>query len=142
MIKENLDLTALKKSIISLEKIVNKVNDLVLMDSFDDDIRNGLKSGVIQNFEIAYEICWKFMKRWIENNIDSAIVDGVTRRELFRISAENFLINDVEKWMFYHYARNNTSHIYNENIAEEVYEKAKEFIIDAKNFLEKLEAKN
>ena len=43
-----------------------------------------IAAGVIQNFAFTYELCWKFMKRWIEENVNSEIVDGVTRRELFR----------------------------------------------------------
>jgi nucleotidyltransferase substrate binding protein (TIGR01987 family) len=134
-----LDLTSLKKSINSLEKLVKKISDSDLMDNLDNWIKEGLKAGVIQNFEISYEMCWKFMKRWIEQNVDSKIVDGVPRKELFRISAENKLIDDVTIWMEYHRARNNTSHIYNECVADEVYEKAKEFVVDSKKFLKILE---
>ena len=36
-----------------------------------------IRAGVIQSFEFTYELCWKFMKRWLEDNIGSAYVDGV-----------------------------------------------------------------
>jgi hypothetical protein len=48
---------------------------------------------------------WKFIKRWLETKISPMIADGVTRRELFRLAAENQLIVDVEQWMRYHEAR-------------------------------------
>lgn len=101
-----------------------------------------IKAGVIQNFEFTYELCWKFMKRWIEQNIGSEIVDGVTRRELYRVSAENKLIDDISKWMEFHKARNSTSRIYDSDIAEEVYGIAVEFLPYAKEFLKRLEERN
>jgi len=54
------------------------------------------------------------MKRWLDENIGSTVADGVTRRELFRLSAENRLRNDVDTWMEFHRSRNLTSHTYNE----------------------------
>ena len=101
-----------------------------------------LKAGVIQNFEFTYELCWKFMKRWIETNISSEIVDGVTRRELFRLSAENRLIIDFDEWMEYHWARNISLHTYNSEIAEEVYQITLKFIKAAQDFLGRLEMRN
>ena len=56
-----------------------------------------IRAGVIQSFEFTYELCWKFMKRWLEDNLGSAYVDGVPRRELFRLAAENRLLTDVER---------------------------------------------
>ena len=51
---------------------------------------------------------WKLMARWLNTYIGSGISDGVTRRELFRLAAENRLIPDVDLWMLYHNARNDT----------------------------------
>lgn len=76
-----------------------------------------LKAG-IQNFEVAYELCWKFIKRWLEHNVSPNAVAGVSRRELFRYAAENLLIRDVDQWMDFHAARNKTSHIYDQAVAE------------------------
>jgi hypothetical protein len=35
------------------------------------------------------------MKRWLEENVGSASVDGVPRRELFRLAAESRLIEEL-----------------------------------------------
>jgi len=135
-------LDSLRSALISLEKAINisveKMND----KSVPKDETDVIQAGVIQNFEFTYELCWKFMKRWIEVNIGATYVDGVTRIELFRQASENRLIIDVEKWVEFHRARNETSHVYDEEVAEFVYETAKDFLDDAKNLLKALEDRN
>ena len=135
----NLHLDSLTKSIDALGRSVKTASSL---DTSDDDLRETVRAGVIQNFEVAYEQCWKMMKRWLEENIGSTYVDGVTRRELFRLAAESRLITDVERWMDYHTARNQTSHTYDEATAQSVFEEATQFADDAKQLLRKLEAHN
>ena len=98
--------------------------------------------GVIQHFEFTYELSWKFIRRWLETNIGRDSADGVSRRELFRMGAENRLIDDVDAWMRYHAARNNTSHTYNPSVAAEVYGISLDFARDAGRLLAALEARN
>jgi len=98
------------------------------------------RASVIQHFEIAYELCWKTMQRYIYNEI-GAEADISTRRNLFRISLQNRLIENFEQWMIYHNARNNTSHIYNEEIANDVYQTAKWFAADLRLFIQNMEQK-
>jgi nucleotidyltransferase substrate binding protein (TIGR01987 family) len=138
----NLDLTSLYKSINSLEKAINVYERESLVNDNDLDLIQTLRAGVIQNFEFTYELCWKFMKRWLDENIGSTIADGVTRRELFRLSAESKLIKDVDKWMEFHRSRNLTSHTYDEETADEVLVYAINFLSYAKKFLQNLEARN
>ena len=90
-----LDLSSLKKAVVSIEKALNVATPEKLA-AMTDDLREVIKAGIIQNFEFTYELCWKFMKRWLEMNISPTTADGVTRRELFRLAAENLLIDDVE----------------------------------------------
>ncbi|KLO21693.1 hypothetical protein X275_05795 [Marinitoga sp. 1197] len=137
-----LDISSLEKAINSLDTLIQKTNDNEFMESLDVTFRYGIKAGVIQNFEFTYELCWKFMKRWLEENIGKIYVDGIPRKELFRLSYENKLIDNVQKWFKYHKYRNLTSHTYNIEIAEEVFEVSKEFINDAKFLLERLKEKN
>ena len=135
-----LDLTSLTRSIT------------ILKESVEDNLRNGaafsplqqetFRSGIIQNFEIAYELCWKIMKRWIEDNVSPDAAFGVPRIELFRRAAENGLIDSVEQWMTFHQARNSTSHIYSAAVAAEVYTAAVRFVPEAEAFLQNITVRN
>lgn len=137
----NLDFSSLKKAITSLSKAICVYESLSTGDASDDLIET-LKAGVIQNFEFTYELSWKFMKRWIENNVSSTIVDGVTRRELFRLAAESKLICDVELWMDFHGKRNISAHTYDEENADSVFSITQNFLAEATTLLKKLEEKN
>lgn len=137
-----LDLSSLRKAIESLEKTLKVAENKELAAGLDDDAKDAIRAGGIQNFEFTYELCWKFMRRWLGINVGSTYVDGVTRRELFRLSAENRLISDVEQWMEYHDARNETVHTYNEDTADDVFETSRIFLADAKKLLEALKERN
>lgn len=137
-----LELHSLRKAVSALEAVLAKSEDTELMRSLDEVTRDAVRAGAIQHFEFTYELCWKFMKRWLEMNVSPNVADGVTRRELFRLAAEQRLIVDVEQWMRHHAARNETSHTYDPEIAERVYEAALDFAGDARSLLEALEARN
>lgn len=138
----NLELDGFKKSVVALKSVLEKSNDQKLMGSLDAITQDAIKSGAIQHFEIAYELSWKFMKRWLEMNVSPTAVDGVTRRELFRLAAENRLIADVDAWMRHHEARNLTSHTYDPDVAERVYKAAHGFAHDVQKLLGALESRN
>ncbi len=135
-----LNIDSLKKAIAVLHRSLEVAE--AHKDDQNGDLKDTLRSGVIQNFEVAYEQCWKMMKRWLEMNISSTTADGVTRRELFRLIAENRMIDDVEQWMRYHEARNQTSHIYEPEVAENVYAATHGFSRDALKFQHALETRN
>jgi nucleotidyltransferase substrate binding protein (TIGR01987 family) len=137
-----LELSSLQKAVAALAAVLAKSDDAEFMSHLDEVARNAIKAGVIQHFEFTYELCWKFIKRWLEMNISPTAADGVTRRELFRLGAENLLIDDVEQWMRYHEARNLITHIYQPEIAERVYNTAHDFARDAALLLAALEARN
>jgi len=137
-----LDFSSLKKAIISFKSAITVAKSEKEMSGMSKEARDTIKAGVIQNFEFTYELCWKFMKRWLEINLGSTYVDGVSRKELFRIAAEHQIINNVEEWMEYHECCNKTAHIYDLAIANEVFETAVKFIKDAEILLSNLQAKN
>lgn len=137
-----LELSSLKKAVSALTSALAKSDDAEFMRQLDDVARNTIKAGVIEHFEFTYELCWKFIKRWLETNISPSAADGVARRELFRLGAENRLIVDVEQWMRYQAARNLTSHTYEPEIAEKVYNTAHDFARDAARLLAALEERN
>ena len=138
-----LELESLKKAINSLSSILKKTNEDNFMSQLDDVTRSGLKAGVIKNFEFTYELCWKFMKRWLSHNINKDEIENLkTRRQLFRFASMYNLIGDPQKWFEYGDARNMTSHVYDELKAEKIYDVANKFINDANKFLSNLEKLN
>jgi len=136
------DLSPLEKAIVSLEQLRLRVADEAFMAAQDNVVRLGLQAGLIQNLEFTFELCWKAMRRWLENNINPESVDGVTRRELFRLAAENRLIEDVEEWMTYHAARNQASHQYDSALAEDILSLMADFARAAQRLLNNLKARN
>ena len=66
----------------------------------------------------------------------------MTRRELFRISAENRLIDDVAQWMEFHQSRNLTAHTYDAENAGQALSSALLFIDAARSFLKRMEARH
>ncbi|DAB38299.1 MAG TPA: nucleotidyltransferase [Sulfuricurvum kujiense] len=134
-------LTNFLKAIEALERSLQADADASIL-SLSNDIRESIRAGVIQNFEVCYEQSWKMMKRWIENHIGSSYVDGVTRRELFRVAAENRLIADVELWMGFHSSRNETSHTYDQATANEVFADAKPFLVEVKSLFDAIQSRN
>lgn len=137
-----LDLSALNKTIDAFSRTCHAVTDQNIISQFSPDLQNALKAGVIQNFEFTYEMAWKFIKRWLEKNYDSSYVDGITRRELFRLAAESGLIESVDDWMVYHRARNQTSHTYDQDVALEVYTISLKFLDVVSKLYQQLQAKN
>jgi len=137
-----LDLSSLRKAVESLEKTLRVADDDAFMSRLEEDQKQAVKAGVIQNFEFTYELCWKFMRRWLQVNLGSVYVAGVSRRQLFRLSAEHQLLGDVDRWMEYHDARNETAHTYDESTAEDVFDTAHKFLADSQKLLQALEARN
>lgn len=135
-----LELTSLENATASLERSIHAATTFEAI--LPPEIKQTVRSGIIQNFEVAYELSWKMMKRWLEMNISAESVDGVTRRELFRQAAENHLIENVDLWMSFHAARNETSHSYDNDTAEEVSDSAGHFVAAAQSLLSSLQARN
>ena len=137
-----LELDSLRNSIRALTDLLAVSENEARMGQLSEVERNGIRSGVIQHFEVAYELSWKMMVRWLNTYVGNGVGDGVSRRQLFRLAAEHLLISDVDQWMQHHEARNATSHIYNEEKALLVYSNAREFTHDAQRLLQALEERN
>ncbi len=137
-----LDLTSLRRAVVSLENALGFACSEDQLAGLSDAQKDVIRAGVIQNFEFTYELAWKFMKRWLEKNLGSVYVDGLPRKELFRMAAESQLITGVSRWLQYHEARNETAHTYDKKKAREVFEAAQNFLSDVKKLLQNLENKN
>lgn len=117
-------LTPLKKAIRSLKNVLMQPKDEFMRDA------------TIQRFEYTYELSWKLLKRYL---FQESAIEEFSIKNLYREAARQNIIKDVEVWFQYHAVRNSTSHNYNEDLADESYELAKAFIVDAEKLLKKLE---
>ena len=138
-----LDLSSLRKAVDSLEKTLKVAENKILAAELDNDVKDAIRAGVIQNFEFTYELCWKFMRRWLKENADVEEAEYPrTRKELFRLAARFGLIKEPLSWFSYGDARNLTSHTYDEDKAEMVYQTAVGFLGDARYLLDRLQKHN
>jgi nucleotidyltransferase substrate binding protein (TIGR01987 family) len=86
-----------------------KINILVLSDLE--------KEGLIQRFEYTHELAWNVMKDYFEYQGNTLITGS---RDATREAYNKGLIIDGEGWMDMIKSRNQTSHTYNEETAEEI----------------------
>ena len=127
--ENKLDISSLRKAAVAFDNALafaRKVEEKPA-DAHEFYEMEIAQSAVIKHFEFTYELCWKMMKRYIEMDSGSEEADVLTRKDLFRLSGEKRLITDFHQWVKFHEARNNTSHVYNEVVADDVYETAKQF---------------
>jgi len=132
-----LELTSFRKAIDSLRESLDWYRDESTVAPSEI-----LRDSAIQRFEYTYELGWKMMRRWLEANIGATYVDGISRKELFRMAAEQRLIDDPLKWFEYHEARNQSSHTYDESVAQDVFNVVGSFLDDVEKFLKVLESRN
>ena len=117
----------------SVEYIHNDfVDDNVDEEGVDSVLDEMVKEGLIQRFEYTHELAWKVMK-------DYAEYQGVTTisgsRDAIREALQMNLIDSGEVWMDMMLSRNKTSHTYNEETANEIYNKIlKEYFPEFKKF--------
>jgi len=88
----------------------------------------------IQRFEFTFELAWKLMQVLIkENGIDTYGVKSIIRE-----AAKLGLIDNPGIWFDFLSKRNLSVHTYNEQIAQLVYDTAKNFVGVVEAFLSKV----
>jgi len=138
----SLDLESLKKSFNALKEVFAVSEDTERMSQRTHFEVIAIRAGVLKHFEMTYELSWKMIARWLNNNVTAGIADGISRRNLFRLALENRLIQDFDRWDNYHDARNDAVHRYSFERAEMIYRLIGEFISDTQDLIRALEAQN
>lgn len=115
------------KALLKLEESVNYINHNFLdkEDGLDDEdlgyiVDELIKEGLIQRFEYTHELAWNVMKDYALFQGNSTI--GGSRdatREAYKLQ----IIENADVWMDMIQSRNKTSHTYNDEIANEIYDK-------------------
>jgi nucleotidyltransferase substrate binding protein (TIGR01987 family) len=88
----------------------------------------------IQRFEFTIELAWKTMRRILKYK--SILINNP--RDTVREAAKENLIDDPKAWFVFLENRNLTSHVYNEEIAEKIYNSLPDFKKALDEFIEKI----
>ena len=75
------------------------------------------KQGLIQSFEFTHELAWNVMKDYFSYQGNPSITGS---RDAVREAFSKNLITNGEVWMSMIKSRNQTSHTYNQGIADEI----------------------
>lgn len=78
------------------------------------------KQGLIQAFEFTHELAWSVMKDFFSYQGITSIMGS---RDATREAFQKNLVTDGEGWMEMIQSRNQTSHTYNQNVADEIVER-------------------
>lgn len=129
----SLDFSPLAKAISQLEKSLDYANS-PLAES-DPGLFEQLRNSVIQCFECTYELSHKMLKRFLEETTASSTdINNSSFQDLIRTGNEkNLLRSDWLVWRTYRQARNNSNHTYDEDKAEQVYQIAADFLLEARH---------
>ncbi len=84
-----------------------------------------VRDSAIQRFEISFELCWKFLKSYLEEEHNIACTSP---RMCFRAAFKNGVIEDDPFWIDLTVLRNYTVHTYNEDLADYVYDRLPEAV--------------
>ena len=111
---------------MNLKKAYNRLKEVSdLYDGKDDIIRDSL----IQRFEFTYELTHKTLKEFMKYL--GVSLENSFPRTIFKKAYVNNLISDDKVWINLLEDRNSTSHIYNENLADEVADRVVKYYVDA-----------
>ena len=99
------------------KKALTQLEDAVALSRIRQ-LSNLERQGLIQAFEFTYELAWNTLKDYC---VYQGIQNIVGSRDTIREAFNRDLVDDGEAWMAMLIDRNQTSHTYNEEIAEEIF---------------------
>ncbi len=94
------------------------------------------QDGTIQRFEYTFELLWKTLKRILNYKG----MDVNTPRDTFRLAAKENLLEDPEVWFHFLEHRNETVHIYNQEVAQNIFAALASFRDELRKVTEKIKA--
>jgi nucleotidyltransferase substrate binding protein (TIGR01987 family) len=132
---EKLNISPLQKAIQSLERAIQK-HVILPTDEF-------IRDACIQRFEYTYELCVKFLRRYLEiSETNRTEIKEMSFPAIIRTAdSRGLLKSDWTGWKSYRELRNITSHTYNEEKATAVVAGIPAFLQDAQYLLEQLQSR-
>ena len=137
-----LDLTPLSDAIAQLEEALDyHGSDLA---SRDPALKLHLRAAAIQAFEFTYELSFKMVKRHLEQASENpAQLDEMTFNAIMREAFRRGLVrSELSIWKKYRKNRGTTSHTYNRDKAQVVFESVPGFLQEARYLRNQLQRRN
>jgi len=98
------------------EKALAVLERIFLMRE-ERELNEAEQMGLIQSFEFSFELAWKLMKDFLNSK---GIIGIIGSKDAIRQAFSNGIIENGEVWLDMIDSRNDTSHAYDEEIAEKV----------------------
>jgi len=109
-----------KKSYEFLGDAIERLNEVL---TFPLDEHNVVVDAAIQRFEFSFELFWKTLKRILyEEGIETK-----TPRETLQKAYHLKWIDDEQLWLAMMHDRNQTSHLYDKEMAQEIFQHIKKY---------------
>ena len=117
-----------KDGIVLMDKFQTKFNNfknaLVALKEavldFDKTALLSVRDGAIQRFEFTAELAWKTVREYL---IDEGIAEINTPKSVMKAAFAANLVDDEDGWIQILNDRNATSHIYDEDEADKIFER-------------------
>jgi nucleotidyltransferase substrate binding protein (TIGR01987 family) len=109
-------MSKLETKLTNFNNAFNRLKEAI--EEFNKDTSSDvIRDGVIQRFEFTYELAWKTTKEYLE---DIGIADKTSPKAVIKEAYAQKLITNEANWLFMLNDRNLTSHVYKEEMAEEI----------------------
>lgn len=105
-----------KQRLQNYERALAQFNEAIALHK-ERPLSNLERQGLIQAFEFTHELAWKTLQDYFRYQ---GIVDTVGSRDVFRKALEVGLIQEGEKWFESIQSRNLTSHVYDQDIVNDL----------------------
>jgi len=137
-----LDLTPLERAIAQLEEALELCE--AGFESHDPRLKRHLRAAAIQAFEFTYELSFKMMKRHLAtNSANPTEVDRMTFNGILREAFRRGLVkSELREWQKFREKRGTTSHTYDEEKAQQVFEAIPVFLPEVRFLRDELQRRN
>ena len=125
-----MELTKTKKLLNDLRRAVERLKEALGAEPTQLN-----KDATIQRFEFTFELAWKLMQAIVE----AEAMEAFGPKNAIRRAAQVGVIANPEEWFKFLKARNLTTHVYDQAMADMIYERAKEFPEVVQRLIEKAE---
>jgi nucleotidyltransferase substrate binding protein (TIGR01987 family) len=136
-----IDLTSYSNAIAQLEEaLVYAASDLA---ASDPRLARHLRAGAIQAFEFTYELSFKTLRRYLESTDPSPqTIEHLDFSGLVRAGfARGLLSEEIRVWRKFREDRGTTSHAYDNDKAQEVFDRIPQFLTEARFLRDRITAR-